>query len=499
MSITASYLVQLQPRTITGGSSDLETNGLLLTKSARLPSTTPAVRFGSATAVSDFFGPESDEAQFALQYFTGLTNQRKAPDALIVGRRFAEAAAAWIRSAPLTLDLEALKAISDGTLKITVDGTEKTAATVNLSEATSLSDVAEKLATAITGVTGAYDSATNTITLTSSTTGAESTIGFASAGEGGTNLSEKLGFTQAAGAVISQGVDAMPVAQNLQAIVTATGNWSQFTTLWEETNAEEVADYAAWADLTADYVYVFWSSDAKMADPLTQDATIASTLVDQYDCTFMLYADDYRTAAFALAYPATIAWTLPQGMKVLFGKSASGIAPTITTQAEAEALDALRVSYVGQFATRNAEFQFANRGALTSSTYGFYDVLVASIWFRAKIQRAVMDLFAQRDRLPYTGAGYTALEAVIQDPINAAKNCGVIDEGLALSESQKNQLLTETGDTQAASTLALTGYYLKVTDPEAAIRAQRGSPVMMLYYAYAGSVQAVDMPVTGVL
>lgn len=499
MSINANYLVSLPPRTIRGGSTDLETNGMLLTKSALIPTETIAMSFVSATDVGNFFGPESDEYQFAQQYFTGLTNQQHAPTTLVIGRRVGEACAAWIRSAELSVDLAALKAVTDGALKITVDGTEKTASTVDLSGATSLSNAAELIATAITGVTGTYDSNTNTFTFTSSTTGAESTITFASAGDGGTDLSEMLGLTFDAGAVLSQGMDALSEAANLDRIVAVDANWTQFTTLWEVEDADEAEGYAAWADVDDDYIYVFWSGDEKMCDQLTQSTTVASQLNGEYDCTFMLYARDFKAAAFAVAYPATIKWDQEQGMKVLFGKTASGLEPTVTDEASARALDDLRVSYVGQFATRNAEFQFANRGAMASTHYGFYDVLVGMIWFRAKIQRSIMDGFAAVNRVPYTPRGYNLISTWITGPINEAVNVGVIDANMTLSDAQRSQIMQETGSNEAPTDIESNGFWLEVSDPTAAVRANRGTPVMNLYYAYAGSVQTVEMPVTAVL
>lgn len=499
MSIKAGYLVAITPRTISAGASDLETNGMLLTKSALLPSGTPAMAFASAAAVAAFFGDASDEAVFAQQYFTGLTNQQKAPTSLVIGRRIDEDAPAWIRGGAISADLAAFKKVTDGAMKITIDGTEKTATAVDLSSATSLSEVVQTIATALTGCTGSYDSTTNTFTFTSSTDGASSTVSYASAGDSGTDLSAMLCMTQAEGAVLSQGVDAMTEAATLDAIRAVTANWAQFTTLWEVTEQDEAEAYAAWADIDDDYVYVFWSSDRNMESTLTQDSTIAKALQDKYNCVFMIYSLDFSTAAFALAYPATIKWDATQGMKVIFGKSASGLSPMVTDEQVATALDDLGVSYVGQFATRNDEFIIANRGELTGSMYGFYDTLIGSIWLRSKLQTSIMNGFATVNRAPYNDVGYTMLKSWCQDPITQAKNAGVIDEGISLSESQKSQILQETGDSEAAGDLQSKGYFLQVLDPGASVRAQRGSPVAALYYAYGGSIQKVELPVTAVL
>lgn len=499
MSIKAGYLVAITPRTISAGASDLETNGMLLTKSALLPSGTPAMAFASAAAVAAFFGDASDEAVFAQQYFTGLTNQQKAPTSLVIGRRIDEDAPAWIRGGAISADLAAFKKVTDGAMKITIDGSEKTATAVDLSSATSLSEVVQTIATALTGCTGSYDSTTNTFTFTSSTDGASSTVSYASAGDDGTDLSAMLCMTQAEGAVLSQGVDAMTEAATLDAIRAVTANWAQFTTLWEVTEQDEAEAYAAWADIDDDYVYVFWSSDRNMESTLTQDSTIAKALQDKYNCVFMIYSLDFSTAAFALAYPATIKWDATQGMKVIFGKSASGLSPMVTDEQVATALDDLGVSYVGQFATRNDEFIIANRGELTGSMYGFYDTLIGSIWLRSKLQTSIMNGFATVNRAPYNSVGYTMLKSWCQDPITQAKNAGVIDEGLSLSESQKSQILQETGDSEAVGELQSKGYFLQILDPGASVRAQRGSPVAALYYAYGGSIQKVELPVTAVL
>lgn len=499
MSIKAGYLVAITPRTISAGASDLETNGMLLTKSALLPSGTPAMAFASAAAVAAFFGDASDEAVFAQQYFTGLTNQQKAPTSLIIGRRIDEDAPAWIRGGAISADLAAFKAVTDGAMKITIDGSEKTATAVDLSDATSLSEVIQTIATALTGCTGSYDSTTNTFTLTSSTDGASSTVSFASAGDDGTDLSAMLCMTQAEGAVLSQGVDAMTEAATLNAICAVTANWSQFTTLWEVTEQAEAEAYSAWADIDDDFVYVFWSSDQNMTSALTQDSTIAKALKDKYNCTFMIYSFDYATAAFAIAYPATIKWDATQGMKVIFGKSASGISPTVTDEQVATALDDLGVSYVGQFATRNDEFTIANRGELTGSMYGFYDTLIGSIWIRSKLQTSIVNGLATVNRAPYNSVGYTMLKSWCLDPITLAKIVGAMDEGISLSESQKSQILQETGNSEATGELQSKGWFLLVLDPGAAVRARRGSPISSLYYSYGGSIQKVDLPVTAVI
>ena len=84
MSLPASRIVAVSPRVISGGGSDLETNGLLLTKNTVLPASTPAVAFSSTSDVSAMFGAEAEETAFAQQYFGGVQNQQSAPKSLVL-------------------------------------------------------------------------------------------------------------------------------------------------------------------------------------------------------------------------------------------------------------------------------------------------------------------------------------------------------------------------------------------------------------------------------
>ena len=56
MSINANRLVSITPRVISGGSADLETNGLIITANTLISADTPAMSFSTAKEVGAFFG-----------------------------------------------------------------------------------------------------------------------------------------------------------------------------------------------------------------------------------------------------------------------------------------------------------------------------------------------------------------------------------------------------------------------------------------------------------
>lgn len=496
MTIPASHIVKVSPRVISGGSADLETNGLLLTKSALLPADKPAAEFSSAKAVAAFFGAESTEAAFAQQYFSGVQNAFKAVNTLVVGRRIDAPAAAFVRGGAVTAALADFKKITAGTLTISVAGKEVKATGIDLSASTSFSDVAQKVAAKITGTTGSFDTTLQAFTLATTATGKAAAISLPAASTDANDLAAQLGMTTAAGAVVSPGSDALTAAANLDAICAVTANWVGFTTAWEAT-AEEAEALAAWADIDDDFVYIDWTEDQNACSTLTQADTKPAKLLDRFDCTACFFGG-LDLAALALAAGASIAWTRQNGVMTWFAKSATGVEPKVVDESAADALEAVRCSYFGSFATRNARFSLLNPGSLASSHYGFLDVLYGSIWLRNAIQRACMDGFAANARVPYNDQGRALISAWIQDPIETARRSGVIDAGLALSNSQKQQILQEVGQ-DISQALFTKGYWYGVTMPDANVRAQRGSPEISLYYCYAGSVQKLDVTATTVL
>ena len=309
-----------------------------------------------------------------------------------------------------------------------------------------------------------------------------------------------LGLTQAGGAVLSQGAAAMNEKANLDAVCEVTRNWVGFTTLWQG-DLEEIEALAAWADVYDDFVYFPWSSDEKLTNALTASSSPLAQIVDKYDVVAPLYSPDWRLAAMAMACGASIAWTRTQGMKTWFAKYASGIAPNVLDEASADALEANRINFVGKYATRNDNFQFFNRGTLSSDYYGFVDVLYGSIFLRSAIQTSCMSGFKSINRVPYNARGEALIRAWCQDPINRCLDSGVIDAGLELNESQQAQIMQELGDDgqDAIQAIVSKGYWIGVDLPDAAGRANREAPNVTILYAYAGAVQSLQCAATTVI
>lgn len=164
-SIPVSQIVNITPQVLGAGGTGLSLTGLYLTASTRVP-IGQIYSFASALAVSAFFGPASAEYTEALIYFNGFDGSDIKPAAILFTQyAWAAPVAAYLRSGP-GLTLTEVKAITPGTITIAVDGLTHTSGSINLAGATSLSNAASLIQTAL----AAFD-ATVTASIGASFTG----------------------------------------------------------------------------------------------------------------------------------------------------------------------------------------------------------------------------------------------------------------------------------------------------------------------------------------
>lgn len=175
-TIPASEIVNVIPSVLAAGGSALDLNMLMLTTNIRVPIGTIS-QFPNADAVSNFFGPSSDEAALASVYFQGFTNCLVTPGNILFAQYPELAVAAYLRGGDISaLSLSALQSLT-GTLIVTVDGYVHTAGSLNLSAATSFSSAASIIQTALNaslaagGTSSAASIAGTTLTVGGTVTG----------------------------------------------------------------------------------------------------------------------------------------------------------------------------------------------------------------------------------------------------------------------------------------------------------------------------------------
>jgi hypothetical protein len=489
-SIPASQLVSVLPSVLQAGGNPLSLNGLFLTTNISVPVGTVS-EFPSAEAVADFFGAASREAELAAIYFAGFDISTTKPSNMLFAQYNTAAVAAYLRSGPSTLTLAELQLLT-GTLTISINGAPITTGTINLSGASSFSNAASliqtALAAALSGTTCTFDSTLNSFLIKSPTTGAASAIGFATAN----SFANGLKLTSVLGAVTSQGADASVQSTFMNAILGATQNWASFMTVFEPDTDDKML-FSAWVNGQNDrFVYVAW--DSSLAPAAGADPTCFGALVTaaEYDGTCPVFDTTGDIAAFVCGSIASIDFAATNGRIDFAYKRQAGLEPNVT--------DALTYSnyllngynVYARFATSNDRFTDFQPGSVPGQ-WRWLDSYVNNIWLNAALQLAYMNFLESVNSVPYNQSGYNQLRVVASDPIEAALNAGVIQKGVALSNSQRAAINTAVGSPNAAQVVVTLGWFLDIKDASSLVRAARGSPPMVLYYADGGSIQKIEL------
>lgn len=506
MAISASEIVQVTPRVLSGSGQDLVFNGLFLTENLALL-TGEATSFSSSSSVGEFFGFDSNEYKAASIYFSGYSNSLTKPGTLYFYKYPKAALAGFARGATLDNDateaLTAIKQLSAGTLTISIDGQQGTLSDLDFASdsVTSLSAVANVLEQALNAQTGAgfksakvaYSSLLNAFTITSGTSGASSSVSVATG-----TAADVLKLTADLGAVTSAGADAQSLTECMNWLTLALQNFVTFSTVKEVTDVG-VVELAKWSNTQANagnqFLYVFHSEDVKFTQESSE--TVADTLTElNVDGVCGVYGD-VRYAAFIMGTAASIAWSQANSTITLKFKSVSGLEANVTDTQVSRTLSSKTINFMGNYATRNDNFIFLAEGALFGQ-WMWIDTYLNSIWLNNALQVQIMAGFELSPRVPYTEAGYAQIRSWVNDVIKRAKNNGVVEAGVSLSETQKTALQREAG-LDISNDLYNNGYYLQILDAPASDRQNRVSPPCNFWYTYGGAVHKLSMPSTAIV
>lgn len=503
MAISASNIVEVLPRILTGTGSDLVFNGLVLDDNAVLKNNTPT-SFSSADSVAKTFGSSSEEYTFAATYFGGYANSRVKPSALYFYRLNSAAAPAFVRGVELTPAdaLTALKAITAGDMTLTVSGNNVALTAVDFSTVTSLSDAADTLQAAIRAVSEeeavanvavSYSSTLKAFTISSGDTGETASITCPTG-----TAADVFGFATDT-ATISAGANAATVTETMTAVTAQFQNFVTFTTLTEPEDSDAML-LAKWATAQANagtlYLYVCYDSSAANLDENNTTCIAEQLKAEEVGATCICYPDSEK-AAFIMGAAASIAWEQRNGAITFAFKSQNGMGADVQDTDDANALEKHSVNYVGNWATRNDNFVFLYNGCMLGE-WAWIDTYLNACWLCNALQVQIMSGFTAAGRVPYTEAGYAMIRAWCKDVINRARNNGVIDAGVNISETQKATLIQELGD-DYSDEIYNNGYYLQIVDATAQIRQQRESPTCNFVYTYGGSVHRLTLPALAVV
>lgn len=372
------------------------------------------------------------------------------------------------------------------------------AGTYNLTESSTVASP-ETVTTSSPGVS--FDSVSGAFVVVSSTTGASSTIAFATGTE-----APDLFLTSATGAVLSQGAIASVPGTFMDALIRVNTNWATFMTGFDPDNGSghtQKLAFSAWTNSKLNrFCYVAWDTDAAptASNPATNSFEYAVQQAGYSGTCPVWEPDDTNLAAFVCGSVASINFQAPNGRIAFAFKSQAGLVPGVTDEVAAVNLGGNPqvagdrgngYNYYGAIATANQSFVNFQRG-FVSGPFSWLDTYVNQIWLNSQLQLALMLYLAQVNSVPFNAAGDAAIEAVLADPIQQAISFGAIAPGVTLTSSQITAVNAAAGK-DIATTLSNQGWYVLIIPASGAVRQSRGPRQVMFFYVDGESVQSFSL------
>lgn len=499
-TIPISQVVDIVPGVVGTGGNPLSLNAVAVSNNTTLVPTSQLIEFSDADSVGDYFGSSSTEKVIADKYFAGYDNSFKKPGTLYFAGYATAATGAWLRGTSLAgMTLTELKAIT-GSLALYIDSDEyQTTTDLDLSAVTSFTDAATAIKTALGIGVGdgnvTWDAAHSVFVIASLTTGATSTITFAT----GTAASA-LGLDAG---VLNQGVAADTPASAMDRIKQQGNNWVTFFTTFLPALTVDIKSFnegfAQWASTqNNEYLHISWDEQNNWQIAGSPDAFGNIVRANQYGGTWPEYATVEHAAASA-GIIASIDFQATNGRATAAFKSQEGLAPNVNSLAVADAILANGGTYYGAYGARggNLDNCFYN-GQMPGSKFKWVDTYVNQIYLNSQLRLAIWSGLRSVNYAPYNAQGETLIRAWCADPIAEALNNGTIQTGIQLSASQKATIAQQAG-LDISNELYGQGYYLQILPATAQIRGQRQSPPCKLWYTDGGSIQQITLASIAVL
>lgn len=495
-SIPLSTLIGGQPSVLGAGGNPLAFNGVMFDQDGSIPIGT-AQGFPNLAAVQAWYGVNSTQAALAAIYFAGFTGATLLPGNLFFMQYNIAAVAGYLRGASLAgVSLNTIKALS-GTLTVSLDGVSTVSAAINLSSATSFSNAAALIQTGLQAGTPAntatvtYDALRAAFVITSSTTGINSLVSFATVGA----LATGLGLTQAAGAVRSIGAAIQTPAGAVAALVSATQNWVTCMTTWEPVVADKVAFATAVNGLNQRYAYVGWDTDVTATNTVPDTASFAA-LTATLNGRVAIWESSTSTqpgskAAWFCGATASINFNETNGRLDYSWQGLGALIPDVTDATIAANLQSNGYNFYGIYADGASQFQNFQPGSI-SGTWLWADDYVNQIKITSDLRVALAQYRSSVKAVPFAQRGYNGVRAACLDPIKANLNFGSIVAGVVLSNAQRQEVNTQVGF-NVADTLQAQGWYLNIVPASPAVRATRGPLQGQLFYTDGGSVRTINL------
>ena len=427
------------------------TNEVIPTKSV--------LEFSSADDVSGYFGSDSSEAARANFYFSFVSKIITRPKTISFSR--------WAKAdtAPQIFGTEhdtlaELKSITAGTFILELGGVSHTVDELNFSGDDTLADVASTLQDEIRTGTGAiFTMATVTYNATAQR------FEFTAGATGAATVSVTAGTTNDAagaigwltGAVLSNGADQESVNDTLRQSAEMTNNFGSFAFV-ETLTLAQVTEAATW---NATQNVLFQYHTVVLPD---QAVNTSAALIGIAGVGMTLNRPELSNEfpeVLPMAILAATDYSRRSAVQNYMYQSAN-LSATVTTNADANTYDALRINYYGETQTAGQIRRFYQRGLLGGGDTDPVDMntYANEQWLKDDAGSRIMSLLLALPRVSANQRGRGQLLSVIQSTINQALENGSIAVGTELTDTQQIFIAEQTDDPLAFHQVETSGYWV---------------------------------------
>lgn len=433
--------------------------GRLFTTNALIAPQT-VVTFDNADAVAARFGANSEEYARALFYFSWISKNLTRAQRIQFARWSQAAVAPYIFGVVQAQAMAGWTPITSGAFAIVINGAVIQISGLNFSTAVTLTDVASIVQTALRATANpqlatclvTWDVSRGSFNFTG--TIAETATLAIEEPIAGTSIVARLGW--GAGAIVANGSDAESVTETMIASTNISDNFGSFLFM-PALAVDEIQALARWNKTqNVKFLYTVAVSSANVAtyyNALQSTGGVALTLSN--------IAGEYPEMAPMIIEAATD-YTLPNAGQNYMFQQFPGLSASVTSDAEADAMDASRINYYGRTQSAGQLIDFYQRGYMMGLATDPLDMntYVNEIWLKAAATAAILTLLLAVNEVSANERGRTQLLAIIQDVIDQALVNAVISVGKTLTPAQRVIVTEISGDDKAWYQVTAIGYWI---------------------------------------
>jgi len=384
-------------------------------------------QYANLAGVAGDFGTTAPEYRAAARFF----GQIPQPSLVYIGRWAQTATSGLIRGGVLQAaeqDMANWTAIANGSMKISIDGVEKTLSALDFSGATNLNGVAAIVTTALADAVMTWDAASSRFTIESSATGATSTVSYAEPTGSGTDVSGMLKLTNGTASAPVDGIAAETLVDGLHILADHNSDWYAaiiaVPTLPDNQQVLAAADYIQGSQRKRLLGITITSST--VLDPLSTSDLGYLLKQGNYSRVFWQYsADPYAVSSF-FGRAATVNFNASRSTITMKFKQEPGVAAETLTETQAATL---REKNGNVFVNYDNDTAIIQEGVMANGF--FFDEVHGLDWLENYVQTAVWNLlYTSTTKIPQTDEGTNEIVTTIENALGQGVENGLIAPGV---------------------------------------------------------------------